>query len=182
MNFFSKWFTKSNKKKDAKFQDIEKDIANNPELKKMYMIMQLTAQGIRLGQQEKFDESIDILRKAIKIDPHSEIAPYIQLAMAYRGKNMVDEALEILHQVEKKDSSLMDFDLFFTLATIYIRKDDKFNAVKYAKKAIEAHENPKTKESIEQAEKYGVINSGELNREPMIEGLKELIAEWENKK
>ena len=34
---------------------------------------------------------------------------------------------------------------------------------------------PETKD----ATKFGVINSGELNREPMIEGLKELIREYE---
>jgi len=178
MNFFSKWFAKPNKQKDAKFRDIEDAMKNDPELKKMGESMQLVAMGTMLGQSGDFDGAIKVLKEAIKINPNDTSA-YIPLAMAYRGNNMLDEALEILHQVEEKDSSLMDFDLFFTFATIYVRKNDKTNAVKYAKKAIEEHEDPKAKEAIKDAEKYGVINSGELNREPMIEGLKELIREYE---
>lgn len=178
MNFFSKWFTKSSKQKDVKFRDIEEDMRNDPELKKIGKSMQLVAKGTMLGQSGDFDGAIKALKEAIKINS-DDTSAYISLAMAYRGKNMLDEALEILHQVEKKDISFMDFDLFFTFATIYVRIDDKAKAVKYAKKAIEVHENPKTKEAIKDAEKYGVINSGELNREPMIEGLKELIREYE---
>jgi len=144
--------------------------------KKLSKIMQLVARGTMLGQSGDFDGAIEALKEAIKIDPEYTVTvAYVPLAMAYRGKNMLDKALEILHQVEKKDNNLLNFDLFFTFVTIYIRKDDKANAVKYAKKAIEANENPETKD----ATKFGVINSGELNREPMIEGLKELIREYE---
>jgi tetratricopeptide (TPR) repeat protein len=148
------------------------------EMEKLGEIMQLVARGTMLGQSGDFDGAIEALKEAIKIDPEYAVTvAYVPLAMAYRGKNMLDKALEILHQVEKKDNDLLNFDLFFTFVTIYIRKDDKTNAVKYAKKAIEANENPETKETIKDATEFGVINSGELNREPIIEGLKELIKE-----
>ncbi len=146
--------------------------------------MRLIALGTVLGQSGKFDGAIKALKEAIKISPDAMEA-YIPLAMAYRGKNMLDEALEILHQVEEKkisnseDPSVMDFDLYFTFATIYVRKDDRPNAVKYAKKAIKANDNPVTKKEIDEAIKFGVINSGEPDRTPMIEGLRELIKEYE---
>jgi len=158
-------------------------MVDDPELKKIVESIKLTALGIKHGQQGNFDKSINALREAIKITPDSDAA-YIPLAMAYRGKGMLEEALEILHQVENKSakekSSTMDFDLYFTFATIYLRKGDKTKTIEYAKKAMEANSNPKTKKQIDEAIQSGLyINEEQLNRTPMIEALNKIIKECE---
>jgi tetratricopeptide (TPR) repeat protein len=178
LNIFNK------NEKTAKYQDIERELTGNSEFINLQKSMRLTALGIRFGQQGKFDQSINALKEVMSLSPDI-MAAYIPLAMAYRGNGMLDEALEILHQLIEKmksaqeKSDISDFDIYFTFATIYIRKGDKIKTIEYAKKAIGADNNQEARKKTNEAIQFGVINNGEIDHYSMIEALKEIIKEYE---
>jgi len=143
----------------------------------------LKVRGIMLGQKGDFKKAIEALKESICLEPDS-LDAYIPLAMAYRGNGMLDEAIDALnHLIIKRNSKeihdMMDFDINFTFATIYMRKGDKAKIIEYAKMAIEAEENPETKKRIEEAIQFGVITREEIDHSKMIDSLKIIIKEYE---
>lgn len=142
----------------------------------------LTSRGNHSGQQGKLNQAIGDFKEAIELKP-DHIPAYTALGVAYRKKGMLNEALKTLNKAPHKMTMYgkeiggFEFDLYNGMAAIYLLMGDKSKTISYAKKAIEAVNDPERKEQLEFAKRSGVISEKEDDDSQLIEILKGLIQE-----
>ncbi|MCK9401727.1 MAG: hypothetical protein M0Q51_17310 [Bacteroidales bacterium] len=186
MNIFSGIFGPQDpeKQKNNKFQELETLFAGDQEMMSFSKSSWLTSRGGYYGGQGKLDQAIMDFKDAIILKP-DHIPSYIALGIAYREKGMLQDALATLNKaphvmiISGKELGGSEFDLYNAIASIYLLMGDKSKTIEYAKKAIEALNDPERKEQLAFAKESGVISEKENDDSKMLEVLKGLILELE---
>ena len=188
MSLLSKLFGEQSpeSQKNVKFQELEKQYDGVQEMINITKASWLTSRGNHSGQQGKLDQAISDFKEAIELKP-DHIPAHTALGVAYREKGMLHEALATLNKAPHKMTMFgkelggFEFDLYNGMAAIYLLMGDKSKTIGYAKKAIEAVNDPERKEQLEFSKRAGVISEKEDDDSQMIEILKGLIQELEEK-
>lgn len=179
-------FQSHDDQKNKKFKELEEQFEENQEMLDFVKASWLVSRGNNLGLQGKIDEAIIDFKESIKLK-QDYIPAYVSLGTAYREKRMISDALFILNSAPRrmkifgKEIDGFEFDLYNAIAAVYLLMGDKVKTIEYAKIALEAANNPKRKEQIKFAKQSGVIYEKENDDLEMIEILKSIIQELEEK-
>ncbi len=183
MGILSRFLGRGNRErqKNAKFQELERQLAGNPDMIALTRAAWLTSRGNHYGQQGQLNEAIADFKEAIQLKPDHTPA-HMSLAVAYREKGMFEEGLAVLNAAPRKtgiggkEIGGTELDVLTVMISIYLLMGDKPRTLECAKKAIQAANAPERTEYLAAAASAGVVTEDDSET---INGLQELIRELE---